>query len=372
MSQENLLSEPISGRLHDFIISIIVMSRRSTLADVAHAAGVSTATVDRVLNSRLPVREATALKVIQAAERIGYHGAALMRERLHERSPVATLGFCLQKRDDPFYQAFSREVSAAARRLGGERCTAVVEFMDRLEPAEIARQLLELGALADAMAVVAVDHPHVTAAIDALHERGKPTYALLSDLSAPRRAGFIGVDPRKSGRTAAWAVSHLSRRDEGKAAVFVGSHRYLGQESCEMSFRSYLREHAPGWQVLDTLVNLEDPQLAYEAMQSLLDRHPDLTGLYIPGGGASGIIRALREMPVPPGTPRRVTVCNELLPDRRAALIDGVVDLVLDTPLTRISECAVRTMLADCDAREAPSQARQLVVSVDVYTPENV
>ena len=34
------------------------MKNKITLHDVAEAAGVSTATVDRVLNSRLPVREA--------------------------------------------------------------------------------------------------------------------------------------------------------------------------------------------------------------------------------------------------------------------------------------------------------------------------
>ena len=44
------------------------MKTKVTLNDVAEAAGVSTATVDRVLNSRLPVREGTALRVIAAAE----------------------------------------------------------------------------------------------------------------------------------------------------------------------------------------------------------------------------------------------------------------------------------------------------------------
>ena len=80
-------------------------TRRPTLTAVAEAAGVSTATVDRVLNSRLPVREGTALRVIEAAERIGYHGASLMRARLLERSErtVRTLGFCLLRRHGAFY-----------------------------------------------------------------------------------------------------------------------------------------------------------------------------------------------------------------------------------------------------------------------------
>ena len=49
------------------------MIKRPTIADLAHASGVSVATVDRVLNGRLPVREQTALRVVAAAESIGYH-----------------------------------------------------------------------------------------------------------------------------------------------------------------------------------------------------------------------------------------------------------------------------------------------------------
>ena len=348
------------------------MSHRPTIAAVAAAAGVSTATVDRVLNSRLPVRDATALRVIAAAERIGYHGAALMRERVRERAPLHTLGFCLQKRSDPFYQAFAREVSAAASRHAPQPCVAVVEFIDAIEPAEIARRLLATGELCDAVAVVAVDHPHVSAAIEDLSARGKPVFTLLSDLSAPTRAGYVGVDPRQAGRTAAWAISRLARSQEEAAevGVFVGSHRYLGQETCEIAFRSYLREHAPRFHVLETRVNLEDEALAYEAAQELLARHPALAGLYVAGGGVPGILRALREHPR-----HVVTVCTELTAERRQALIDGVIDLVFGTPLQRISVTAVAMMLRALEQRAGngdPMVAAQYPQPFDVYTPENI
>jgi LacI family transcriptional regulator len=45
--------------------------------------------------------------------------------------------------------------------------------------------------------------------------------------------------------------------------VFIGSHRYRGQEVSEMAFRSALREQAPGLRMLDAQVNLEDEQMAY-------------------------------------------------------------------------------------------------------------
>lgn len=345
------------------------MSRRPTIAAVAAAAGVSTATVDRVLNSRLPVRDGTALRVIAAAERIGYHAAGLMRERVRERAPLRTLGFCLQKRSDPFYLAFAREVNAAAARHAPQPCIAVVEHIDEIEPAEIARRLLAVGEACDAVAVVAVDHPHVTAAIETLSAQGKPVFTLLSDLSAPTRAGYVGVDPRQAGRTAAWAIRHLTR-GHGDVGVFVGSHRYLGQETCEIAFRSYLREHAPGLRVLETRVNLEDERLAHEAAQELLARHRQLVGLYVAGGGVPGIIRALREH-----DGHVVTVCTELTAERRSALIDGVIDLVIGTPLPRVAGTAVAMMLRaleQIEAGAAPMVASPFPQPFDLFTPENI
>jgi len=59
------------------------MGRRPTIADLAEAAGVSVATVDRVLNARHPVREATAERVLP--DRSGRGALALHR---HRRAPT--------------------------------------------------------------------------------------------------------------------------------------------------------------------------------------------------------------------------------------------------------------------------------------------
>lgn len=349
------------------------MKAKVTLHDVAEAAGVSTATVDRVLNSRLPVREGTTLRVIAAAEKLGYHAVGLMRARLKERVPVRHLGFCLQKRNDHFYQTLAAALQQAAGQNQPETCVAHITFMDALEPAAIAAQLLELGSKVDALAVVAVDHPHVTAAVEALFEQGKPCFALLSDISAPHRAGYIGLDNRQRGRTAAWAVSRLNRQATGEVGVFVGSHRYLGHELAEISFRSYLRENAPGFKVLDTLVNLEDPQLAYEATLELLARYPTLAGLHLTGGGGAGVIRALREDAADrPHGSKLVVVCNELNATTRAALIDGVVDVVIHTPQERLAQTTVAQMLAATLPGAVYAGPQQKLLAMDLFTPENM
>ncbi len=117
----------------------------------------------------------------------------------------------------------------------------------------------------------------------------------------------MGIDNRKMGRMAAWSMAHLSR-SVGKVGLVLGSHRYVCQEECEASFRSYLREHAPQLQVLETLVSLEDVELARKATLEMLLCHPDLVGVYVAGGGVEGVLEALREAAVPGLT----TVCHDL------------------------------------------------------------
>ncbi len=312
---------------------------RPTVSDVARAAGVGVATVDRVLNRRAPVREDTARRVLEAAQAIGFHGTPLLRRRLEEGGEARTFGFLLQKGSQSFYQGLGAALGSATRACTAVRGKPVVQYLEDLSPAHVASRLRDLGAKADAVSLVAADHPKVSQAVEALKADGVPVFTLLSDLSTPARAAFFGIDHRKAGRTAAWSVSRLGHRP-GKVGIFVGSHRYLGQDLCEISFRSYLREHAPEFTVLDAVTSLEDTHFAHEAALDLLQRNRDLVGLYVAGGGVEGIIEALREH----GASNRIVVCNELIPETRAALIDGVVDVVIGTPLRLLAERAVAGM----------------------------
>mgnify|MGYP002084923226 CR=1 FL=1 len=342
------------------------MVKRPTINDLALAAGVSVATVDRVLNKRHPVRRDTASRVLTAAESLGFYATGLIRQRVAE-APQRTFSFLLQKRSDVFYQALGEGLAGATRAALDIRGTAIVEFMDELVPATIAERLRAAGLRSDAVAVVAVDHPHVTAAIEELSARGVPVFTLLSDLTAPSRAGYIGCDDRKRGRTAAWTIARTGRAPS-TIGVLVGSHRYLGQELAEISFRSYFREKAPDFRVLETLVNLEDPRIAYEAVLDLLAAHRDLGGIYVAGGGMEGVIRAVRDEGM---TGRIVVVCNELKPETREALVDGTVDMVLSTPIPMLAARVVEAMIGVL-GRSAIEGVRQIFVPAELYISENV
>jgi LacI family transcriptional regulator len=341
------------------------MVKRPTISDLAAAAGVSVATVDRVLNRRLPVASHTAQLVVAAAEQIGYHATGLLKRRMTE-VPKRRFAFLLQKKYD-FYQEFARELTAAAIACSDVEAKPHVEFVEEVEPSIIARKLIDASAKADAVALVAVDHPQVNQAVETVVASGKPVFTLLSPISSQACNGHFGLDSRKCGRIAGWTVSRLAKRP-GRICILVGSHRYLNHETSEISFRTFMREHAPQFQLLEPIVNLDDERLAYEAVSDVLHRYTDLVAVYACGGGQEGMIQAIREAK---RNRRPIAVCNELIQSTKQALTDGVIDLALGTPIRTISARVVDSMARATLSGTMPHLPHYLA-SPDIFISESI
>jgi LacI family transcriptional regulator len=181
------------------------------------------------------------------------------------------------------------------------------------------------------------------------------------------RQNYVGLNNLKTGRVAAHMIATAVHRP-GKTAVFVGGYRWHGHELRETGFRSYFREYAPQFTVLDTLVNLETRQLTYEATLDLLSRHPDLRGIYCAGGGMEGAIAALREARAPGDV---ALVVNEITPESRAALADRYVAMVIATPLERLCRDLVRLMVTAVQNGTTPVPGQHFL-RPDLYLPESV
>ena len=187
---------------------------------------------------------------------------------------------------------------------------------------------------------MALDYPQVNEAVEWATAQGTPCFTLLSNISSTACVGHLGIDGRRNGRIAAWSISRLAR-SPGKVGILVGSHRYLHQELSEISFRTYMREHAPQFQLMEPIVNLDDEEIAYEAISKMASDNADFVGIYVSGGGQDGLVRALRERG---DAPKIVAVCNELTATTKMALHDGVVDVALATPIADISKRLVEMM----------------------------
>ena len=337
------------------------MKRRVTRKEIADRAGVSIATVDRVINQRTPVRGPTATRVRSAAEALGL-GPLGVQDGGRSMNSI-TGGFLLQRRDSQFYQRLAEELERAVQNDSSLSVELSIEFMDDyLDPSKVAERMRAIGSRVEALAVVATESPYISDAIDRLKEQSIPVVALLTDLCAPNLAGYAGIDNRMAGRTAAWAIAHHGR--VGAVGVLIGSHGYLGQEDREIGFRSYFRAKAPDFRVLEPVVCRDDPLLAYEQTIEMLKTVQNLVGIYTVGGGRSGTIRALEE-----NHPRLTHVCHELVSSTRSGLISGTVDIVLDHDLSQLARSATKLLV---DVKAAPGKKQSAVVPFTIYTSENI
>lgn len=343
------------------------MAKRPTIHDVAREAGLSPATVDRVLNARERVRADTAQRVYDAARKIGYHAAPLIGQRVQAELPRLRLGLVLHKERQAFYQNFRAEMERAVTAATGVRVSLGTAFSASQAPSEFASLMDGMAGRVDAVAATAVTHPEVTDAVTRLNARGVACFALLNDFAQGIRQSYLGLNNIKVGRIAAHMIARTQPRP-GKIAVFVGGYRWHGHELRETGFRSYFRENAPQFQVLDTLVNLETRQLTYEATLDLLGRHPDLRAIYVAGGGMEGAIAALREARAPGQV---ALVVNELTPESRRGALDGYVTLIIGTPLAALcTEVFAHMTRAVQDGMTRV--AGQHFLSPELHLPESV
>ena len=346
------------------------MPRRPGMTELARAAGVSVATVDRFLNGRQSVHPDTGARIAEAARQIGHPAAARLAPVVADL-PVLRFGVVLHKQGQDFYKAFAEALHQAVAMAPGVRGRLVLEFSASQSPAEMASHLRAMAGRCDALAATAVNHPEVTAAVEDLTAGGLPVFALLSDFAEGARRGYLGLDNLKHGRTAGWIVALAAQGQPGRMAVFVGGHRWHGHDLRETGFRSYLRECAPGITVLEPLVNLETRQLTYEATLALIARHPDLRGIYVAGGGMEGAIAVLSELRLP--TPPALVV-SALTPASRAGLAEGVVTMVIDTPLDKLCREMVARMTAAVLATDPAASAPPgpIFLPPDIHVAESL
>jgi LacI family transcriptional regulator len=87
-----------------------------TIADVAAKAGVSTATVSRVLSGLGRASEATQARVLEAARDLGYRPSEVARSL--KRRSTQTIGLIITDIENPYFPQLVRSVEDAARAAG--------------------------------------------------------------------------------------------------------------------------------------------------------------------------------------------------------------------------------------------------------------
>jgi LacI family transcriptional regulator len=296
----------------------------SRIIDVARVAGVSTATVDRVLNRRPGVRAMTMQRVLQAAADLDYMPAEDLAAAMTPK-PMRLL-FLLPDGTNRFLSMLGQLIARSEIRLIPFNVRCQVETIKSFNPELLARRLWHYRDKVDGIAFMALEHPAVREAVNVLAERGVPTVTLISDILNTRRAGYVGLDNRSAGRTAGYLIARFIGPRPAKVAMIAGSLSYRAHEEREMGFLHLFEELFPTIKVVGLREGRDDADRNYRQTRMLLGQHPDLAGIYNIGGGADGVGRALKEMD---REHEVVFIGHGLTADTRSMLIDGTMDAII-------------------------------------------
>jgi LacI family transcriptional regulator len=339
---------------------------RARIADVAKASGLSISTVNRALHEPGKVREETLRSILEAAETVGFYGIRSIKDSLKSARPKVRIGVLLLQRNRLLYRSIDHALTLAAKMATTHEVLLQIEYLDELTPQNVSECLLRLGGNNDLIGVVAAEHPLVSATIEQLAERNVRVFALISQLTARCNVGYIGIDMWKAGRTAGWAVNSMCATP-GKVGILVGNHRYRCQETCESGFRSYMREHPRGFELLDARSTFETANIARDVTEELLHQHPDMAAMYVIGGGISGACAALRESPRGCDI---IVVGHDLTDHTRAALLDGTLNFLMSHPLQAMATETISEMIRVHDGGSAYSP-QAVTLPFEIFTPEN-
>ncbi|CUR55224.1 DNA-binding protein [metagenome] len=334
------------------------------IREIAQQSGLSEATVDRVLHQRPGVRESTIAEVRRA---IG----ELERQRDQVRLGGRTLLV------DLVMQAPARFSTAVRGALEAELAhlspatlspaTLRARFHLREEgtPAELAAVLDRLRTRGSHGVILKAPHdPVVALAVDRLAEAGIPVVTLVTDLPSSRRIGYVGIDNRAAGATAAYLLTRLGS-STGAVLVTLSRSSFRGEEEREAGFRAALREMAPARRIVEVgeTDGLDASMLA--AAGSALAAEPDIETVYSIGGGNRAILEAFARL----GREPVAFVAHDLDGDNTTLLRQGRLTAVLHHDLRADLRQACRLILHDNGATTRRPSATPS--QVQIITPHN-
>lgn len=337
-----------------------------TTKDLAEAAGVSLATVDRVLNGRGGVRKTKVEAVNAAIERIGFERNVVAATLARQRS--LRLGFVLPKSGGEFLEQILRSI-AEYEQVGRSEMiqTQVVRIEDR-DAHKAARAIGRINEKDfDAVAIMATETPPVRDALHRLQERGVMTISFLSKQSNSAPEDFIGIDNRAAGATAGRLMGRFIGARDG--AILAVAENLQSRDTLErrLGFDAVIGDSYANLRTLPTLETHGDPMRTHRVLENALNAHPDICGLYLLSGEAAVPISVARTLGALEG---RIAIAHERTHVTEAALRSGELAAVIHQDPGHLVRSAVRIMRAKCEKRK--TLASQERIRIEILVSENL
>jgi LacI family transcriptional regulator len=339
-----------------------------TIPQIAKAAGVSTATVDRVLNDRAGVNPVTARRVKEVLASLG---GAVSQPGRPKSAPNYRFAFVLPNARTAFFDAVDRLVAQSAGEFRHQHITELTLRLPSHDPSAFAQELSRLTDYGG-VALLAPDTPQVKIAINELVQAGVQVITLFSDVPGSMRATFLGADNRAAGRTAGLLLGHATAgRARARTVLFSPPTRFAAEIDRRIGYAQLMEERFAHVEVLRCLEVPDTEEEAYRYALACLppaDSPDAISSAYCVAGGSFGIGRALAERGY---AGKALFAVHDLVEMHRSMLASGAADYVLHQDVYLSVSAAAKTLRALQDGvRGALTTFRN--PRVEIVTQENL
>jgi LacI family transcriptional regulator len=339
-----------------------------TQAEIAKLAGVSRATVDRVVNQRGKVNAEVEAKILKIM-RENHYKKNTIGSRLVKSNRSIRIGVVIQSRDTIFMSELIDDLKAAepglGRNLDLQLKIRAYDGIDLKQQLDALNELEKEGV--DGIALTPVEDIAVSHKIDELHSKGIPVVTLNTDIPFSKRLCYVGQDATLSGRACA-NLMNLMLPNGGDVLMIAGNYSNLSQRRRLEGFQSESHMLYKKLHLLPIENGNDTYESSYEAALRALKRFPEIRGIYIAANGQTGVCDALRELKC---RDRVRFICHDLTKPNIACLREGMIDFVIGQDAQMQATTPIRILINFLLDGTLPESEYQMT-KIDIRTAYNI
>ena len=334
-----------------------------TTKDLARAAGVSRATVDRVLNGRDGVRQNTVDRVNKAIQDLGF--VRNVQAANIAKSQSYRFVFALPKSGDLFLEEIVARIAEANDLFAADRIWCDIHRIDDNDPHSISGYLSSLSrGDVTGVAIMAPETPQVRDAIMRLQERDIAALPFISN-QAPLNADWVGVDNSSAGATAALLLGQSLRDRSGSVMVIAESMTSRDSMERRLGFDQEISTHFPRLHTLPSLETYGNTERAEKIIAATLAAYDDIVGIYVMSSEARVPLESLEDLQLPNDT---FKIAHERTPFTENALRSGKLDGIVAQDAGHLVRSAIRRLKGIVDKRRSSGPQERIRIEILLRT----
>lgn len=336
-----------------------------TQKKIAELAGVSRATVDRVLNNRGEVNEETKQKILEIANLMDYRpnraGKTLVIRQKHLK-----IGCIMIDADNPFYA----ELHQGLKRKAEEYKEYGIEVLIKFAEFQAQKQLEKIDELLEkkinALVIQPANNPLLAKKLREITDNGIPVVTTNTDIPDFKSFAYIGNDFYTCGQTAANLMEMIMR---GKCHIGIITGFFDAKSHSDRidGFRDYIRNF-PQMEIISVRENRDDEFESYRIMTEMLSEHLDIDAIFIVAGGVQGAGRAIKTFL----KTRPICVISfDDVPTTKDLIRDGTIQATICQQPVRQGELSLE-VLFDYFLDRRPPAKREIYTDIQIKLKTNI